>query len=734
MSFAHPLIALAAGLSVALPILIHLLLRFRRRPVRWGAMRFLYEAYRRQRKRLRLQQILLLATRCLILLLAGLAIARPLAGGAGAASGPRDVYLVIDNSLASQLRAGEDGASALEGNLELAARVIRGLAPGDRVALVTASAPAAGYVTPPTADHGAAASALESIRPTEAGCDLEGALRVVRDALETDASGQPARVAVCSELRAGSLGERSPSGAVFADRRVSASFPGLAETPAENVQVTGVDPQRTLFLGADERTTVRVSLRRFGAAVDRAGTTTVRVTHEPAAGAGASGVSGTVDAGRATGRWSAGQRELDVFVSAVIPPAAAGQRGSGGTLRASIDRDRLAGDDARRAPLAVEESVRVGVVDRAGLESGAPGGPVSGARWVELALAPERSSRLEVVGLDPSDVDVSSLSGLDVVFVLRPDSLDGGAWDLLGSFVRRGGTVALFPPPGTDAHPWAARAAPALGTAARFGAESREHEPALRVELPERESGVLLRMLSGELEELVAPVRVLSSLAIEAPAGESETLLRLSDGTPWAVRAGTEGAGEVVLFGSAVSLEWSTLPATPLMVPLMQEIVRQGAGASLRGRVYTAGRPARLPEGAASIERAGGEERVAVESGALARPVRRAGAYALVGSRGERMGPVCFVADVGAGDPTPTPREAAAAWFREAGLEVRGGDAAGTAPAATAGARGDGLGVSGALFIAALALAALETYLARRFSPRGDPGGFEGGAVEGGGS
>jgi len=732
VSFAHPLIALAAGLSVALPILIHLLLRFRRRPVRWGAMRFLYEAYRRQRKRLRLQQILLLATRCLILLLAGLAIARPLAGGSGAASGPRDVYLVIDNSLASQLRAGEDGASALEGNLELAARVIRGLGPGDRVAVVTAAAPASGFVTPPTADHGAAASALESIEATEAGCDLEGALRAVRDALEADASGQPARVVVCSELRAGSLGERSPSGAVFEGRLVTASLPGLAETPAENVQVTGVDPQRTLFLGADERTTVRVSLRRFGAAVDRAGTTTVRVTHEPAAGAWETASAGTVDAGRATGRWSAGQRELDVFVSAVIPPAS-GQRGSGGTLRASIDRDRLAGDDARRAPLSVEESVRVGVVDRAGLESGASGGPVSGARWVELALAPERSSRLEVVGLDPSDVDVSSLSGLDVVFVLRPDALDGGAWDLLGSFVRRGGTVALFPPPGTDAHPWAALAAPALGTAARFGAETREHDPALRVELPARESGVLLRMLSGELEELVAPVRVLSSLAIEAPAGESETLLRLSDGTPWAVRAGAGGAGEVVLFGSAVSLEWSTLPATPLMVPLMQEIVRQGAGASLRGRVYTAGRPARLPEGAASIERAGGERLVAVESGSLARPVRRAGAHALVGSRGERMGPVCFVADVGAGDPTPTPREAAAAWFREAGLEVRGEEAAATAAGSAAGARGAGLGVSGALFIAALALAALETYLARRFSPRGEPGGFEEGSAGGGG-
>jgi len=726
VSFAHPLIALAAGLSVALPILIHLLLRFRRKPVRWGAMRFLYEAYRRQKQRLRLQQILLLATRCLLLLIAGLAIARPLAGAGTAAVGPRDMYLVIDNSLASQLRSGADGGSALEGNLALAARVIRGLGPGDRVAVVTAAAPAEGFVTPPTADHGAAASALESIESTESGCDLEGALRLVRDASEADASGQPVRVVVCGELRAGALGEGSPA-PVFADSwagsRVEATLPGLATTAVENVQITGVDPQRTLFLGADERTTVRVSLRRFGPAVDGEGTTTVRVSHE-------GGGAGAVDAGRATGRWSAGQRELDVFVSASIPDLrGAGEGGGASTLVASIDRDLLAGDDVRRAPLAVEESVRVGVVDRAGLSSGvSTSDPVSGARWVELALAPDRSSRLEVTTLDPSDVDVSSVAGLDVVFVLRPDALGDGAWGVLGSFVRRGGTVALFPPPGTDAHPWAATAAGALGTAARFGSETREHAEALRVEAGEAGSGVMLRLLAGELEELVAPVRVFAALGSEGAAGESETLLRLGNGTPWVARAGVAGAGEVILFGSAASLEWSTLPATPLMVPLMQEVVRQGAGAPLRGRVYTAGQPARLPEGSGSLERVGVDDRVEVRDGALARPVRRAGAYRLVGSRGESMGPVCFVADAGAGDPTPVGREAAAAWFREAGLAVRGEAAALAAggEGRESAARGDGLGVSGALFAAALALAALETFLARRFSPRVETGGYEG--------
>ena len=77
MTLLHPAIAVAGALAVAIPILIHLLLRRRRKPVMWGAMRFLLEAMRQQRRRLRLEQFLLLAARCLIIALAAMAIARP---------------------------------------------------------------------------------------------------------------------------------------------------------------------------------------------------------------------------------------------------------------------------------------------------------------------------------------------------------------------------------------------------------------------------------------------------------------------------------------------------------------------------------------------------------------------------------------------------------------------------------------------------------------------------------
>lgn len=73
MSFLNPILAAVGLACVALPILIHILMRRRRKPVTWGAMRFLEQAYKRQRKRIRFEQWLLLASRCL--LVAALALA-----------------------------------------------------------------------------------------------------------------------------------------------------------------------------------------------------------------------------------------------------------------------------------------------------------------------------------------------------------------------------------------------------------------------------------------------------------------------------------------------------------------------------------------------------------------------------------------------------------------------------------------------------------------------------------
>ena len=62
MTFLHPLLLLA-GLGVALPILAHLLNRYRVKRTPWAAMQFLNRSVRVRSRQLRLRDLLLLLLR-----------------------------------------------------------------------------------------------------------------------------------------------------------------------------------------------------------------------------------------------------------------------------------------------------------------------------------------------------------------------------------------------------------------------------------------------------------------------------------------------------------------------------------------------------------------------------------------------------------------------------------------------------------------------------------------------
>ncbi|MCI0681280.1 MAG: BatA domain-containing protein [Gemmataceae bacterium] len=74
--FANPgYLAVAAGL-VSAPIIIHLINRMRFKRIRWAAMEFLLKAQKRNRRRLIIEQLLLLALRCILVALVGLLVMR----------------------------------------------------------------------------------------------------------------------------------------------------------------------------------------------------------------------------------------------------------------------------------------------------------------------------------------------------------------------------------------------------------------------------------------------------------------------------------------------------------------------------------------------------------------------------------------------------------------------------------------------------------------------------------
>ncbi|MFL5244483.1 MAG: BatA domain-containing protein, partial [Gemmataceae bacterium] len=93
--FLHPGFMIAGGLLICLPILIHLINRMRYKRIRWAAMEFLLKSQKRNRRRLIIEQLLLLTLRCLLVALTGFLVARYVGNLAGGISAQTTEHVVV---------------------------------------------------------------------------------------------------------------------------------------------------------------------------------------------------------------------------------------------------------------------------------------------------------------------------------------------------------------------------------------------------------------------------------------------------------------------------------------------------------------------------------------------------------------------------------------------------------------------------------------------------------------
>jgi hypothetical protein len=76
LEFLFPWSMVAGGILISSPIIIHLINRMRFKRVRWAAMEFLLKSQKRNRRKLIIEQLILLLLRCLLVALIGLIVAR----------------------------------------------------------------------------------------------------------------------------------------------------------------------------------------------------------------------------------------------------------------------------------------------------------------------------------------------------------------------------------------------------------------------------------------------------------------------------------------------------------------------------------------------------------------------------------------------------------------------------------------------------------------------------------
>lgn len=737
MTFLHPLL-LAAGLSaIAIPVVIHLLLRMRRKPIEFAAMRFLLEAFKKQQRTLQVQQWLLLLTRCLIVLCLAMAIARPLlerAGVLGGGSG-RALYLLIDNSIAGQVRDDQTGETALDRHKAQAIAMLDGLGPGDVAGLVALGSPAEPLVVPASSDVMSLRRLIEQLAPTDGGADIRGAFESLADAINVQGDAERASatlVAVLSDFSEGVADLTKPLPESLAGiEGVTLLAPQPTQDAASNIQIIDVDPLRDVVLtgsgGVSRGEQVRIRLRRTGDALEGDLTTRVRLS--------TLGARGELNATTSTGvRWEPGQ---DVATAVMQVDASVRDGADVSVLVAEIDRDALAGDNTFRRPVRVREALTVVIADRRRFGGIGRADELAPGDWYRLALKPVDEVPIDVVSVEPAGVDRPTLANADALVIPEPDQLSESSWEAAEAFVRRGGMIVVSPPSAAEVNLWTDNLTDRFGLDWSIAREAVALDGAT-VQAPDIEDD-LLALLSAELTDLVEGVGVRRAVPIIDAGDSGRVLLALSNGTPWLLAGRVRGpsqaggsdvdntAGEggvVALFASAPDLGWTDLPARPLMVPLLQELVRQGVGASLGSSVTVAGRGRVPPLVAGAFARLDGVESVSSDALPAGSAIRRAGVWA-PDNRAQRGGVIAVNADVDAARTGLLDPEALRGWLASA----QGGEALATSvtwldpdevgAALEAGDRGSPLALP--LFIAALLLALAETVMARWFSHAGSP-------------
>lgn len=685
-SFLHPTLLLVGLACVAIPIIIHLLTRQRRQPIPWAAMRFIIEAYKRQRRRLTLEQLLLLAARCLLVALVALAIARPLLSSATAASrSARVVYILLDNSLASTV-TNPDGQSALDTHKKSAIDLLATLDParGDRAGLIFLGAPVDPAVVPASADLPALRRLIEQTTATDSPADLDAAFSHLSSELSAaPKDSPPITLSLHSEFLAGSLDTQRKLASLSSPVPVSLSIAPPRDAAVSNVFITGVDPLRPLILagaslGTQADDQVRVHLRRTGPVTSQSSTSLVKLKLSTPASDLASA--------DAIAKWSPGDRETSVTIS--IPTAALADAGPS-ALIATIDRDAIASDNTFRRPVLARRAIQVALVTPPRLSLAVSIDRFEPADWLRLALSPQPgdSSPIRVIDIDPRAVaEPSTLAGIDAVIAPRPDLLDDRAWSRLAEYATAGGLVIFATPPGTRAHPWL----DLLETkfAVRVAGDREVSRPAEALALKPETSAALLSLLSPELAELAKPVRVSERLRLDTPTDPSLSLLSLSDNSPLllipappetnkdaagATRTAPGAAtprplsrGNVLLFTAAIDLSATDLPARPLMLPLIQELVRQGVGNSSSSLASLAGSTFPLPPAAVTLAPipADAGPQIAISSTPFA--PRRAGLWRAQDPRGGVLSLLSVNADPRASDTSITTREQVRAYLAAA--------------------------------------------------------------------
>jgi uncharacterized membrane protein len=523
---------LAGLLAIGIPIAIHLINRERREVVRFPSLMFLRKVPYRSVRRQKLRHLLLLAMRCLALVLLAAAFSRPFLerhrGSAASLLGARERVVLVDRSYSMGY------ADHWKRALDAARAATRDISGNDRATIVFfANDPTA--ATEPTGNQGRLEHAIAAAKLSSEGTRYEPALKFAAQILS--ASNLPRKeVVMISDFQSIAWGRRDdvhlPPGTAMTTVDVGGGQPA-------DLAVTQVSTDRD---AAGERDRVTVTAR-----VSNVGTT-----------------ARTVEATLNLGGRAVETKKLTLppkgvaqarFSSTAVPAAA-----TRGTVR--ITHDSLPQNDEFNFTLAPGEAVSVLIV-----QPSKPRANQSLYLRRALEIGDRPAFHVDVRSIDALHIaDLASRSLVVLDEVAPPD----GA---LGARLREAvmaGAGLLVVPGDVQAARWSADWRTLMP--ARLGAVVDRTRDAGATIASVDYGHPVFELFSAPRSGDFSTAHLFRYRQLVAP-GDSGVIARLDDGAPALVEKAA-GGGKILMWTSSLDEYWTDFPLQPVFLPFVHELAK----------------------------------------------------------------------------------------------------------------------------------------------------------------
>lgn len=556
---------LAGGLAFLIPLLIHLLNKRKVVTVRWGAMHLLHEVIRQKKRKMKIEQLLLLITRVAIPIVLALCLARPvLTALRSLGLGSSSLIVMLDDSFSMRAPAEKTavaGASVADTARHDLQQITESLPSGSAAQVVLSGGSPRQLLDQPTTALDLVPKKLADVTSMSGPISVNDAFQTATSALK-DAPTAAREIVVVSDFQEADWKAIADGAALPALENLSKQEPKpqitfyrIGSDLAENLSIASADLS-ALVAAETQPIGIRVRLKNHGQRpwqdipvhleADGARLRTARVSLAPEG-------------------------------EAVLSFTHAFEKVGDHSLSVRLEGDSFSDDNAFHSVVQVRNQLNVLLID------GRPGtGPLEGAAdFLELALTPHTAAANSLKDLirtrkiDQRKLRREDYKDAEVIILADCQRIQGNELTELDKFVKAGGGLLIFAGPDIDIEHYNRdlfRKGEGLLPAAIQGMA--------RAEIADSPARVLMQRLThpsvlyfndargGRLQD--AEFR--SWIEFAPPPNENtQRILSLDRNAPLLLEKKL-GQGRVIACATTANAEWTNLPLQPFFVPLMQRL------------------------------------------------------------------------------------------------------------------------------------------------------------------